>query len=208
MIGSFQSFLPLAFRPFCSLCCFLFVSQPRVGVTAGADAGAGAGTGAGAGRISAPEDYVPSENPEVFLQVPANKARIQDSMRNIETFPDMHEIVPGVWLGNQTAAGILMTFEVRERRRGALRKKAACLTALRARRISTIICCSQDDGEPFKGDGLIYLSELLLDGGLLQCDPAEKAKAEAQFASFFARATNQAHEGRSCSRRQRLGALQ
>ena len=37
------------------------------------------------------------------------------------------------------AAGILMTFEVRERRRGALRKKAACLTALRARRISTII---------------------------------------------------------------------
>ena len=108
-------------------------------------------------------------------------------MRNIETFPDMHEIVPGVWLGNQTAAGILMPFEERDAE-GALRKKAACLTALRAHRISTIICCSQDDGEPFKGDGLIYLSELLLDGGLLQCDPAEKAKAEAQFASFFARA--------------------
>ena len=140
--------------------------------------------------------YVPSENPEFFLQLPENKARIQAAMRNIETFPDMHEIVSGVWLGNQTAAGILMPFE--EREEGAPLKKAACLAILHDRHISTIICCSHNGGtleesshnggDPFKEDGLIYLSELLLDGGLLQCDPTEKAKAEAQFASFFQRA--------------------
>ena len=65
-----------------------------------------------------------------------------------------------MWLGNQTAAGILMPYEEKDAE-GALRKKAASLAALRSRRITTIICCSQDDdddgGEPFKEDGLVYL---------------------------------------------------
>jgi len=133
--------------------------------------------------------YVPSENPEVFLQLPQHQQRMQEAFMDIGTFPAMHEIVSNVWLGNQTAAGILMPYqEVDVAEASGLR--ASTLKELRQRRISHIICCSEEDttaAQPFRNEGIVYHSELLLDGGLLKCDADELAKANAQFAAFFAK---------------------
>lgn len=77
------------------------------------------------------------------------------------TYPDMHEIIPGIWLGNQRAAGIFFPFEIREN--PALRQ--VCLTSLITRRISLIICCC-GVGEifrPFEDSGIMYIDEHLED---------------------------------------------
>jgi hypothetical protein len=128
--------------------------------------------------------YTPSVDPEHFLQEPANKAKIQSAMCNIDDFPDMHEIASGIWLGNQTAAGILLPYEERDAP-SAAKLRGTRLKTLRDHKISLVICCSHDDEQPFKEDGIAYHCELLLDGGLLKCDPSEFAKANTQFASFF-----------------------
>jgi hypothetical protein len=128
--------------------------------------------------------YVPSEDPELFLQEPANNAKIQSAMQSIDTFPDMHEVTSGIWLGNQTAAGILLPYEERDVN-SAAKLRAARLKTLQDKKISLVICCSDDDAQPFKEEGIAYQCELLLDGGLLKCDPAEFDKANTQFAAFF-----------------------
>lgn len=79
--------------------------------------------------------YVPSENPEVFLQLPQHQQRIQEAFMDIGMFPAMHEIVPNIWLGNQTAAGILMPYQEADVAE-ASGLRASTLKELRQRRIS------------------------------------------------------------------------
>jgi hypothetical protein len=89
-----------------------------------------------------------------------------------------HQIAPeGVWVGAQSAAGVLPAFE------DTPVERARILADLRSRRISTIVCCSADDTRVFARDGIEYTCALLSDGA-----PTEMASSAAAFLSLIERA--------------------
>lgn len=76
------------------------------------------------------------------------------------TYPDMHEVVPNAWLGNQRAAGLLFPYE------DTAEARAQRLAALRARDVELIVCCC-GEGKPwrvFEADGMQYVDAFLKDG--------------------------------------------
>ena len=93
-----------------------------------------------------------------------------------------HQIAPeGIWVGAQSAAGVLASFE------DTPDERARCLAELRARRISVIICCCFDDDSPstriFETAGVTYASALLSDGS-----PASIAASVPAFMALVERA--------------------
>lgn len=76
------------------------------------------------------------------------------------SYHDLHCIVPGIWLGNQRAAGIYFKFEDSD----AARAKA--LEELQQRKISVVVCCCGHGPEwrIFSKVGISYADAHLLDG--------------------------------------------
>ena len=80
-----------------------------------------------------------------------------------DAFPDMHCIMPGLYLGNQRAAGVLFPFEERDIATSSAIRGAA-LKSLEKAGIRNIICCSSVDDKVFDTDGIVYECSLLADG--------------------------------------------
>ena len=108
-----------------------------------------------------------------------------------EDFPEMHCVVPGLYLGSQRAAGILFPFEERDPAvSSALRSRA--LQTLRSAGISNVVCCSATDARVFAADGIAYECALLNDGG-----PQDILDSTPAFAELLGRAIALVHSARS-----------
>ncbi len=103
----------------------------------------------------------------------------------------MHCITPGLYLGNQRAAGILFPYEERTAAI-AVPLRANTLAALRAAGIRNIVCCSSADSRAFVDDGIAYECSLLSDGG-----PAEIAASTPDFSDLLTRALRLVQSARS-----------
>ena len=78
----------------------------------------------------------------------------------IDGYPLSHEVEVGLWVGAQGAAGILMPFEDSPEARFVI------LEELRAKKITMIICCSEEEteGSLFLSEGIKYVCAKLDDG--------------------------------------------
>lgn len=98
-------------------------------------------------------------------------------------FPSLHQIQPGLWLGDQSAAGVLLPFQLRET--PELRDRAR--EVLAGHGITHVVCVSADEGEeqaqPFRDSGITYLCCKLQDG-----DAAAVASSAATFGALLAAA--------------------
>lgn len=89
-------------------------------------------------------------------------------------FPEMHCVVPGLYLGSQRAAGILFPYEERDPAVSSVLRSRA-LQTLRSAGIANVVCCSAAGARVFAGDGIAYECGLLNDGGsqdILDSTPA------------------------------------
>jgi hypothetical protein len=95
-----------------------------------------------------------------FLENVTDDKAIFAAFDKIDGYPLSHEIAPGLWVGAQGAAGILMPFE------NTPTARFGVLEQLRARNISLIICCSEEEdiGAVFVNEGIQYVCAKLDDG--------------------------------------------
>ena len=78
---------------------------------------------------------------------------------------DMDLIAPGLYLGSQRSAGVLFPFEERDVAAASILRKSM-LSALGAKGIRNIVCCSATDARIFSADGIAYECALLSDGSV------------------------------------------
>lgn len=99
-----------------------------------------------------------------YVMQPKNLQLRDEAMRQTVSgsFPAMHKIFDGIWLGTQGAAGIFFPFEVRENPD----LPHAALRELQRVNITHIVCVCGEGAEwqPFVKDGIRYISCLLNDG--------------------------------------------
>jgi len=90
-----------------------------------------------------------------------------------------HEIAPGIWVGAQAAAGILVKYEDTPANRKAV------LTQLQERKTTVIICCCEEgpSARRFEPHGIRYADALLSDGS-----PESMAASASAFFSLIERA--------------------
>ena len=103
-----------------------------------------AAVAAGVARV-----YVPSTDPAAYQDIKP------DERDALPEDTDMTEVIPGLWLGNQRAAGIDPTGSAAPR-----------LAELKRRGITHVVCACGEGPlwTPFRSDGLHYLNMSLLDG--------------------------------------------
>lgn len=104
---------------------------------------------------------------------------------------DMHCVAPGLYLGNQRAAGILFPFEERDQKLAAILRMET-LARLRSAGIRNIVCCSDSDARIFKDEGISYECALLSDGS-----PADIIDSTPRFAELLSRAVRLVESARA-----------
>jgi len=125
--------------------------------------------------LSSFEDaYVPSGSPIEYIRQPAQQ-RLIEEFYDCEQAEACSQILPNLYLGDQTSAGHFAVFE------DTVEKRQEALAKLREKNITHIVCVSHegDASKIFCSDGIKYLSKLLDDRG------AELEESEAAFEAIL-----------------------